>query len=139
VAKSTTTAQGGIHKVNRRSFFKWATAVGAALVLPSSVRPSKGWALAPKPVVFGDWGTWELNVYNNPISGDPVDVPPTYLPGLSHWDATAKVDTHKTWPRTFDAEFKARDITYFGRVHVAALDKYSGVLHLTGTGPLVVA
>lgn len=29
--------------MNRRSFFKWATATGAALFLPSSVRPSKEW------------------------------------------------------------------------------------------------
>lgn len=31
--------------MNRRSFFRWATATGAALFLPGSVRPTRVWSV----------------------------------------------------------------------------------------------
>jgi hypothetical protein len=38
--------------MNRRGFLSWMTATGAVLVLPTSVRPSKLWEIAPPPPVY---------------------------------------------------------------------------------------
>jgi hypothetical protein len=131
--------------VNRRSFFKWMTAVGAALVLPSSVRPFKRWSLVEDvgPLVFGR--DWELHAWCDLIEGPPNNGYRTYRPGSAHWEGTAHLPTLlPVEPSIQEREFafcRPGNKPLRGRGYVTALEWHArgSTLTIHGTGPLVTA
>lgn len=76
--------------MNRRTFFKWATATGAALILPPTVRPTREWKVVEE---YRNWilvfrkstGRLEWQGFNQLLQ------PPSMTPMGPEWTPTIYV------------------------------------------------